>query len=433
MHKLQQVISLDFVIVGAGPAGSGIIMKLLKAYESDAHLQQRIGIIEKSSDLMVGSITNYKVNSDTYSDVFLECLKDNFFDSSLFSDEIDDIKKYSGKCIPLYKLKSYFHKLSAALKLKIQAHSQFNLYLNTIVAKVIQRGNGDFEIHTNSTVIIAKKLIIASGGTPISIDNTLRFSNQFDLNIYSDKLIHSDAILNVDYFSRFKKKFTSKSKIVILGGSHSAFSVAHFLLNNVTEVNYNENQIQIWANAEPKVYFNSKEEALETGYSNFTSLDVCSVTNKVFRLAGLRMDGRSLYMQMIGLSESELETRISFKLLSNNIEVLKRELSFADSIVLALGYKFNMPTFYNESNEPILFNGMHSKHWVDATCNVIDENGNPIPNLYAIGLATGFIPSGKLGGESSFHGQTNGIWYYQNAIADLVFNELHYENITNMR
>nr|MBP9069916.1 hypothetical protein [Bacteroidia bacterium] len=72
----------------------------------------------------------------------------------------------------------------------------------------------------------------------------------------------------------------------------------------------------------------------------------------------------------------------------------------------------------------ILFKGEKTGHWVNDNCELLDEDGSVISNVYATGLATGFIPSGELGGEPSFQGQTNGIWYYQNAIADRIISRL---------
>jgi len=41
-----------------------------------------------------------------------------------------------------------------------------------------------------------------------------------------------------------------------------------------------------------------------------------------------------------------------------------------------------------------------------------------------IGLAAGFRPSGELGGEPSFRGQTNGIWLWQNGVGAIVVSGL---------
>ena len=50
----------------------------------------------------------------------------------------------------------------------------------------------------------------------------------------------------------------------------------------------------------------------------------------------------------------------------------------------------------------------------------MDAGGNPLPHLFAIGLAAGFVPYGKLGGEKSFRGQANGLWLWQNDVGAMI-------------
>ena len=68
---------------------------------------------------------------------------------------------------------------------------------------------------------------------------------------------------------------------------------------------------------------------------------------------------------------------------------------------------------------------------VDNYCRVVDAGGSPLPHLFAIGLAAGFVPYGKLGGEKSFRGQANGLWLWQNdvgaMIADAILSPSHAE------
>jgi hypothetical protein len=51
---------------------------------------------------------------------------------------------------------------------------------------------------------------------------------------------------------------------------------------------------------------------------------------------------------------------------------------------------------------------------------VLDAGGRPLPHLFAIGLAAGFVPHGKLGGEASFRGQANGLWLWQSEVGGLI-------------
>jgi hypothetical protein len=57
---------------------------------------------------------------------------------------------------------------------------------------------------------------------------------------------------------------------------------------------------------------------------------------------------------------------------------------------------------------------------VDGRCRVLDAGGSPLPHLFAIGLAAGFVPQGRLGGEPSFRGQANGLWLWQSDVGGLI-------------
>jgi hypothetical protein len=61
---------------------------------------------------------------------------------------------------------------------------------------------------------------------------------------------------------------------------------------------------------------------------------------------------------------------------------------------------------------------------VDGQCRVMDASGKPLPDLFAIGLAAGFVPHGKLGGEPSFRGQANGLWLWQSDVGGLIVDAL---------
>jgi hypothetical protein len=47
-----------------------------------------------------------------------------------------------------------------------------------------------------------------------------------------------------------------------------------------------------------------------------------------------------------------------------------------------------------------------------------------LPQLFGIGLAAGFVPSGRLGGEITFRGQANGLWLWQHDVGSLIISAL---------
>jgi UDP-N-acetylglucosamine 2-epimerase (non-hydrolysing) len=421
--------SYDTVIIGGGPAGTGLLLKTLKDGPANPFFEKRIALIEKSSDLIKGTITQYDINSDTFSDVFLECLDGStgaFINTNEIQAEIEAIRAFKGKAIPLKSLENYYNKLGALLKEHLESTGKSRFFMESPVTEVILNDNGTYRVFMagKKQPLITKSLIIATGGRPNHLTQNSLFNKTFPLDQFSGKFVHSDSLLKSGVPEDLKTALFKKPNIVIVGGSHSAFSAAHLLLHSKENYNFGSGNIKIWCRSLPKVYFPTKEDALENGYSDFTDHDFCPVTKKLYRLAGLRMDGRTLYMNMLGLNQVDTEKRLSLKLFTDQQQDLESDLHKATIIILAFGYKLNLFPFYNEQQDPILFKGEETGHWVNQHCEMLDANGFVIPNLYASGLATGFIPGGKLGGEPSFEGQTNGIWYYQNAIAEEIITRL---------
>lgn len=424
------VIEFDTLIIGGGPAGTGLLLKALKDGNEGKIFNKRIGLVEKSEHLIRGNITQYNVNSDTFSDVFLECLDGatgEVIPKQHLQKEIAYIREYKGYSIPLKKLSTYFDKLGLLLKRELEDRNKCRFYMESSVEKITETDTGAYEISivNKKKPLIAKQIILATGGVPKNITgDNLTFANVISLNAFRQKCEHSDRILRSGIPDNLKMGCLERPKIVILGGSHSAFSVAHLLLNSAVIYNFKQADIKIWSKSVPKLYFNSKEEAEQNGYDDFTEKDFCQITKKLYRLAGLRMDGRELYMRMLGLGNKEKEKRVCLKIFSRETNDIQNDLEEASLIILAFGYNLNIPPFLNKAGSQIKFKGEFSSHWVNENCELLDENEKIVSNVFATGLATGFIPSGDLGGEPSFNGQTNGIWYYQNAIADRIINRL---------
>jgi hypothetical protein len=57
-------------------------------------------------------------------------------------------------------------------------------------------------------------------------------------------------------------------------------------------------------------------------------------------------------------------------------------------------------------------------------CRLLDARSAPITGLFGIGMASGFVPGGSMGGEPSFHGHTNGVWLYQNDIGARILDQV---------
>ena len=428
----------DLVIIGGGPAGTGLLLKALKDGLKSKLFHLRIALIEKSGNLIKGVLTEYRINSDTLSDVFLECLEGatgNFLNFDGLKEEIDAIHKYKGKAIPLNDIESYYNKLGYLLKTCLTKMKFCHFFMHAEVTRIAMEDSGNYQVFLsgNGEAIYARQVVVATGGLPNeNIEKALFFAGSVALRPFAAKSIHSDHLMKYGIPEELKTAMLKNPRVVILGGSHGGFSSAHILLNDSKKYGFSTGDISIWSTSLPKIYFSSQEEAIESGYTDYTGNDICPVTGRVYRLAGLRMDGRQLYMHMLGLNSHTQEERVCLKIFDQQASEMETDLTEAGLVVLALGYRFNMLPLYDKSGQPVKFAGETTDHWVNQSCEMVDDAGKVIPGLFAMGLATGFIPAGALGGEPSFSGQTNGIWYYQNILAEQIISQLKGENITDL-
>ncbi|WP_271730046.1 FAD-dependent oxidoreductase [Aquimarina algiphila] len=425
-------MNYNLIIIGGGPAGTGILFKAIKDGMFDILCDRGIAIIEKTFHLMIGKMADYQVNSDTRSDVFLECLEGNLqqiLDLSQLNPEIEEIKSYNGVSIPLVLLRKYFMKLGDLLLEKVNKHPNCDVFLDSCSTKINQIDNGKFMVSFNSSkkrmIIEGKHVVVATGGTP-SMKSDYYWDNgsKISLDRFLYKTIHSDTLIRGNLNKDLFKKLKDNPSVVILGGGHSGFSSADYLLNNFKSFNFSQQSIKIYSRSPARIYFESEIEALKHNYKDFDKDDFCKITKRLYRLAGLRMDGRKLYMRMLGMINNEKEERVVFKHKIENNKGLLKDINEATIIIQALGYSFNILPCYDEFENQISFIGEKTGRWVDNSCRLLNSNNEVVQNLYAYGLSSGIIPSEELGGEPSFKGQTNGLWYYQNILAQVILDQV---------
>jgi hypothetical protein len=190
------------------------------------------------------------------------------------------------------------------------------------------------------------------------------------------------------------------------------------------QVRFRESGITLFHRRPLRVYYVTQEEALADGYTEFGPDDICPLTQRVYRLAGMRLDSRELLMQLRGIAGRPPEPRMTLHQLADPDPAAVAKIDSADLVIAALGYRPNaLPVFDHAGNPIPLFAHNGPQHpMVDRQCRVMDSDGLPVPHLFGIGLAAGFVPSGNLGGEPSFRGQANGLWLWQNDVGSIIVN-----------
>ena len=434
----------NVAIVGGGPAGTGMVVAALQSGKLNELLNSGVAIFEAGQKLIRGNLGNYCLNSDTLADTFLEV-----FDQDP-DGHLNDIKNapatmavanYRGQSVPLPIAGNFLEAMGECLRKTIDANLNSQVRLKTKIASVTRLSQGGFLLNGIQNQIpfqaTCEKLVLATGGCQ-DIASTLyqgiknSSGDTTSLKPYREKILLTHEILSDRSGISWKRfvKGTDNPRVTIIGSSHSAFSTAWTMLQARHGINFKSCGITILHRSKPRLCFDSAKTAIAAGYTDFDQQDICPLTGRLFRLAGLRFDGRELLMKLLQVDGFQNEKRVRLQSLKDSKEDLDQHFRKSDLIVPAFGYRPRAIDMFDQDGGAIEFNSKNGGPLVDDQCRVlqaasrINKEPRPIENLFAMGLASGYIPSGKLGGEPSFRGQTNGFWLYQNGVGEIVLNQV---------
>jgi len=423
-------------IVGGGPAGTGALVAALQNGQLPELLSNGVAIFESGDRLIRGNLGNYQVNSDTLANAFLEVFDRD--PDSLLAELNDDVatqklRTYMGSSVPLPIAGEFLEAMGRQLHRIFERYPRSEVCFNTAIEAAHRLDDGTFLIKGTKAGVPFKarcgQLVLATGGYQ-SKDDTLNEEvlGERRLQAHHEKVLLTGDILNPhDRSLNRVLDSSSDPRVVIIGSSHSAFSVAWKLLESKFSQRLGAGSIKILYRSRPKVYFNSAADALSAGYYDFDKHDLCPKTQRLYRLAGMRFDGRSLLMNLLGI-EGGCEPKAKLHCLNSVEGELDEMLAEADLVVPAFGYRPRAIAMFDESGQPIRLRGCETKGaLVDDECRVVELTASgerPMDNVFGVGLASGFIPSGDLGGEPSFRGQTNGFWLYQNDVGQIILRRL---------
>lgn len=100
---------------------------------------------------------------------------------------------------------------------------------------------------------------------------------------------------------------------------------------------------------------------------------------------------------------------------------LHRRLETASLVIPAFGYRAVTVPVLDADGRRLELQADHGGPAVGDDGRLLLAGGGALPNVFGIGLGSGFRPWGAMGGEPSFHGQANGLWLYQNDIGGVIY------------
>jgi hypothetical protein len=421
------------ILVGGGPAGIAVLLSAHRDGVLRDLLLQGLLIVERSATLGVGQIGDYVINSDSTGATFLDPLRaarEPKLRCILDNPVAERIASAAQGAVPLRDVGELMGLIGAAFASIIGEYPQSAILTSCTATSAEMLAGGAWRLNVTDDSgrlrrYEAARLVLATGASqPGSRLEQEHVAGERVSQRWGKRLLQSGEVLSQCGLEHVADLLCGKPapKVAILGGSTSALAVAHALLHRLPDVAFQAGDITVFHRKPLRVYYTSAEEALADGYTEFGPEDLCPITRRVFRFAGFRLDSRELLMQVRGIGGRSAEPRIALHQLSGQDTGAIEFIDAADIVVAAFGYRPNaLPLMDHQLQSiPLFASTGPSAPLVDDECRVLNAKGQPVPNVYGIGLAAGYRPRGKFGGEPSFSGQANGLWLWQNGIGSVI-------------
>ncbi|MBS9533499.1 hypothetical protein KIH27_07845 [Mycobacterium sp. M1] len=418
------------MIAGGGPAGTGALIWAARHGLLGDWLDRGVVIVERS-DALGGTLSNYALNADSRGSSFLECLDGPNCEPFLTEVRADPVTRELGRWRdrrpPLELVDRFQRRLGAALRAEFDRHPRSRVLTGVtvravhlkhdgaLVAKVVERDSRPAAINSSS-------IVLALGGRENTAVESVDLAPGLNLAHWQSKIMSSHRVISRGGQQEVVGRLADtggEPRVVIIGGSHSAFSAAWVLLEDIPGLTFGAGGVQIIHRSAPRVMYRTCDEARDDGYE-FGEADVCQVTGRVHRHGGLRGEGRRAWRRMDGKAGEQPDGRVAFTLTAglSRAELIHR-LDAADLIVSALGYRMVTVPVFDADGLPVPL--PNAGPCVDPCSRLCAADGRPVPGVLAVGLGSGFLPPKELGGEASFAGSHASVWENQHGLGEMIY------------
>lgn len=425
----------EVVFIGAGPAGLGPLVYANGAGLLQDFLKRSVVVVERSMTVGSGTFGDYLINTNSKADLFLECFKGEkaaHFPKALRSDAFKTLSLQNNSPASMSTVADLLRSIGEDISDALVASEMSSLMLKTNATGVVANSDGTFDVLTSSesgfSKIQTRKLVLATGGSPLRMPQL----HKEVISLCHKKgrknllMLHSGDLLSAGGYELVTERLKQQpgSRILVVGGGDSAFSAAWLLLKS-EDLALGEQSVILAHRSPTKVTFESTEEAINCGYTDFTPEDICPDTGTVFRIGGLRFDAKELYLNILNGSEPRVLLR---RLFLGDPEALScDDLRGVEVVIFATGYFPNEITFSDENARPIPLLGSFTGKFVDGKARMLKANGEVLDGVYSIGLCSGYSPrEGGYGGERSFTGLANSVMLCQGAVGQTIFEQLQH-------
>ncbi|KAH9129117.1 hypothetical protein LEN26_009024 [Aphanomyces euteiches] len=386
-------------IVGGGPAGVGVLVRAARL----GYLPQLLSPAASKGVVLIhggpvdnlgcGNLGEYIINSNTFAKSLVSSVLEEKPDldppESIHGTFLEELTQHAAAkrlvdagnaSIGLPELGKFLAALGSLARLEMLKYGATSTCLVNTMAVSVARVGEHCEITIKSVgggderVILADRVLLATGGHQAMPP---------ELSNYRSKAFLSDYVLRESGRSELSAVLAKakEKKVCIVGGSHSAFSVAWVLLHKMQKEDaFGPKDITMLHRGPIRCYYATKKEAEADGVV-VEKTDKCGSVNT---FTGLREDAKALYHAITAGREPRVRL---FQLKKQPCAVQTHAYEAATAIVWCCGYGTNtIPVTANGAELPLRRNGNGGALELDLKGHLMLSTGESIPWLLGIGV-----------------------------------------------
>ncbi|WP_428929174.1 SidA/IucD/PvdA family monooxygenase [Marinibacterium sp. SX1] len=394
-------------IIGFGPAAisfliaadrTGLLPDLLRA-----------GLIiheaEPDVDALLQRGINYDIVSNSAASDFLEGIRpDGAFAEALDRPLAALLRQTGDRPVPLQLVAAFEAELRQDVLRLVRRFPQSRIRFGRRILCLRSgpndgpvEGPGITAIDEDGTETVSRRALLACGSIPVIPDALAGAAARHGV-----RLIHSERFLRPAGAATLPG---DAGRIVVVGGSHSAFSILHKLLE---ETGGDRPAIDILHRAPIRRMHLSAAAARAAGEAFDPVADVCPASGRVFRFQGLYTRSRALYEQV----RAGLHARVRLVEIASD-KALDQAIAGAGLVIAGTGYRPRLPRLEDAGGRPLDPGTLTANCAIDARGRLCDGQGAPFDGLMGLGLGFGRRNTGI--GEPSHAGAPVGINIFQGA------------------
>jgi hypothetical protein len=432
-------IGSDFGVVfcGGGPAALGPFVAAARLGRFDELLARRVLIVDRGTRIGAGSLRHYRISSNSFGGAFVEGIDSVRDDSPLAPARLTaatrELRAHRDRNVPLRIAGAYLDGLGDLLQTALERDSACAVACCTTVSEIALQAGGGVAITLVrdgvDRTIRAERAVLSMGGRPSDALDQLEIWPSMALARWSAKMQPVTTLLDDRKFlpGPLLDQLQSTGRIVIVGGSHSAWSAALVLLRD----------LRVWTGGAPtpqitllhrspiRLFYLTAAEATADGFPFDPVRDVCPLSGRVNRASGLKGEARDLARRVLP-SNTDGELPINLINLADPSEhnAAAGALDRAAVIFIATGFRSVLPTLHDEAGRPVGLASRRGGLLVSGTGALVTKDGQVLTHLHACGLGVHTPVSERIGGEPSYDKTITSTWLYQHDLGQSVLEGL---------